>query len=116
MLIAPQHDFLPMEVHYADEFPTVNFYTSDRDEILQATLGTKARAWEHEHEWRLITDGHQGYRTILPGMIDGVIFGLRTPTATEQATRGWLKGRRPRIKLERIQLRPRSFVLEVVPA
>jgi hypothetical protein len=57
-----------------------------------------------------------GERTLPAGSIDGVIFGLRTPPSVESTIREWVKGRRPALELLRVQHKPNSFELTIVPA
>lgn len=105
---------LPLEVAYCEEFPNFSYYEMDKLEHAQKTLGTKAMAWRHEQEWRLVLVGAAGPVQLPSGMVNGVIFGLKTPADTEQTIRDWL-GQRP-IELMRVAYRNRSFALEVVNA
>jgi hypothetical protein len=107
---------LPVEVTYADDFPRVNFYKGSLDDKLQAFLGTKAAAWKHENEWRMVLTGQSGLYKIPDDMITGIVFGLRTSRDHEQTVRSWVARRRTPLHLFRIKHKPGSFLLEVVPA
>jgi hypothetical protein len=49
-------------------------------------------------------------------MITGVILGMRVGTIEEEAIRGWLAVRSPRVELLRVVHKPNSFRLELTPA
>lgn len=112
-----EHACIPLEVKYRRDFPEDrSFYSDDRFGLVQSTLGTKAEAWKHEEEWRLVLVGNAGYVRMPAGMVDGVVLGLRTPLEVEQSIREWLEAKRQPIELLRVRHRPNSFDLEVVPA
>ena len=79
-------------------------------------LGTKSRAWAHEQEWRLVLVGRTGSVRIPAEMINGVLLGMRIDPSNEEAVRGWIAERTPRIELLRVIHKPGSFALDVVPA
>jgi hypothetical protein len=56
--------YVPLRVQYAKDFPRVSLYDPDRLGFIQNTLGTKAEAWQHEEEWRLIAIGRSGVTRI----------------------------------------------------
>jgi hypothetical protein len=107
---------LPIDVHYADRYPDLNFFSSPRDEILRAVLGTKSGAWTHEGEWRITTRGQTGNFKIPPTLITGVILGMRMSPQNENVIREWIASRSPAIDLLRVSHKPNSFLLELVPA
>jgi hypothetical protein len=111
-----QHPIIPIKVRYSEEFPHVNFYKASPQERIFSIIGTKAKPWEHEQEWRLVGDKGAGYSRIPGDMVDAVIFGLRTPEDCEAQIRRWVANRRPSIKLLRIRTKQDSFALEVVKA
>jgi hypothetical protein len=108
--------YLPLKVEYAKDFPRVSLYDPDRLRFVQNTLGTKAEAWQHEEEWRLIAIGRSGITRMPTGMIDGLVLGLRTPPQVESEARGWIAEAGRDIELMRVRHRANSFELEVVPA
>jgi hypothetical protein len=79
-------------------------------------FGTKAEAWAHEQEWRLVLPKHWGNLKVPPEMIDGVVMGMRIQPAVEATVRSWVANRNPKVELLRVVHKPQSFELEVVPA
>src|SRR5262245_47872373 len=104
------------KVQYSEEFPKVNYYKTPNMERLKAVLGTKAAAWKHEEEWRIVLPNRSGYFPIPPGTVTGIIFGMRTPPEHEKTIRNWVVRREPAIELLRVCHKPGSFLLELVPA
>ena len=109
------HHVIPVRVGYQDDFPKISYYTT-RAALVTAVLGTKARAWTHEKEWRLVLVGRTGSIKVPDAMIDGVILGLRIDLGDEEQVRGWVDGRQPKIELLRVVHRPGSFALDLEPA
>jgi hypothetical protein len=106
----------PVEVAYAETFPSINYYTSTTHERLRGLLGTKAHAWKHEGEWRIVLANRSGYLSVPPGFIKAVILGMRISPEHEATVRRWVTDRRPAVELRRVRHRPNSFQLEIVPA
>jgi hypothetical protein len=77
--------------------------------------GTKAKAWEHEREWRLVLINCVGPVRIPPEMIDGVILGLRTDKKCEEEIRQWIKERKAPTKLFRVTNEEDSFLFKIAP-
>ena len=75
--------YLPLKVNYAKDFPRVSLYDPDRLRFVQNTLGTKAEAWQHEKEWRLIAIGRSGIT-----LTAVVVRFNRTNTAPDTGTLG----------------------------
>jgi len=113
VLINRKHFFL--DVNYTDDFPTVPYYEEDSVEAKRKILGTKATAWRHEQEWRIVLVGKTGDFRLPRGMVDGVILGLRTPDDVEGKVRDWIREANRPIDLMRVRHRERSFTLEVGP-
>jgi hypothetical protein len=108
--------WLPVEVQYRSTFPDINYYRSTTTDFIMTVLGTKSRAWAHEEEWRLVLVGHSGNVSMPPGMIDGVVFGIRINPSLEAMVRSWINDRVPNVELLRVVHKPNSFELEVIPA
>jgi hypothetical protein len=108
--------YIPLKVDYSKDFPRVSAYDPDRLGSFQKTLSTKAEAWRHEEEWRLITIGRSGIIHMPKMMIDGVVLGMRTPPQVESRVRCWIAEAGREIQLMRVRHAPNSFALEVVPA
>lgn len=106
----------PVRVNYAEQFPTINFYTDSVGHFVQTVLGTKSEAWRHENEWRLILVGRTGAVTLPRTMVDGVILGMKTPPEIEKMVRAWVLEAATPIELLRVVHRPSSFLLALEPA
>lgn len=110
-------DLFPVEVEYKEEFPNCNYYTADKHERIKVVLGTKSAAWTHEGEWRIVLPGRcDCYLKVPPQIITGVILGIRIGPREEEAIRGWLAKRSPRVELLRVVHKQNSFRLEIAPA
>lgn len=109
--------WFPAEVHYSEKLPCINFYDADAFDLAQGMFGTKAKAWEHESEWRIVLLNRTGIVRIPPRIIDGVILGLRTDEDSERKIRQWVKERRPvPTEVLRVLNEKDAFALKVVPA
>jgi hypothetical protein len=108
--------FVPLEVRYLKEFPKINYYRTETPDLIDVVFGSKAAAWSHECEWRLILVNRVGKLKVVPSIIDGVILGLNTPADYEASIRRWIGERNAPTELLRIQNRPGSFDLDVVSA
>jgi hypothetical protein len=76
-LISIANIHFPLEVKYTRDFPAVNYYKAGLHKFISAILGTKARAWKHEQERRIILPSITGKVLFPPAMLDGVILGMR---------------------------------------
>jgi Protein of unknown function (DUF2971) len=106
---------VPVQVRYSADFPRMKYYEVSNEERIHTIIGTKANAWEHEREWRLVAS-KTGYVGIEPLMIDGVILGLRIQRENETAVRDWVQQRKTPTELLRIGNKKDSFELEVTSA
>jgi len=106
---------VPIRVHYSQDFPRVKFYEASTEQKVFAMIGTKAEAWKHEREWRLVTRSH-GYFRVPSTIVDGVILGLHTSANHEYQIRKWVAERKSPTELFRMRNRKDSFILEPVPA
>jgi hypothetical protein len=108
---------LPIEVKYQTPFPYVNFYDSGSiPKFTVPLLGTKAAAWEHEEEWRLVMVDQCGLVRIPPAMIDGIILGMKIKPELEETVRGWVAQRSASLEVLRVKNRPGTYELTVEPA
>jgi hypothetical protein len=68
-------------VHYQEKLPSVNFYTTPKEEQLQAFILTKAKHWEYEKEWRIViadnTIQNSRYITLPSGIISAIYLGCK---------------------------------------
>ncbi len=81
------------KVEYADEYPTLDF---SRERVwtregIAGVLFSKFRAWSYEKEWRWIrVNGEEVVE--YPGILNKIIFGLRTTEADHALVRAIVKG------------------------
>lgn len=104
-----------IDVDYATEFPNCNYYTATKYDRAKVLLGTKAAAWSHEGEWRIVLPNRTGNLKVPRELITGVVLGMRISEDNERTIREWIAGRSPRIELRRVVHRPNSFQLELMP-
>lgn len=114
-LIGLTGTWCPAEVHYSEKPPCINFFDADAFDLAQGIFGTKAKAWEHESEWRIVLLNRTGVVRIPPSMIDGVILGLRSDEDSARRIRQWAKERPVPTEVLRVVNEKDSFALRVVP-
>lgn len=112
-----------LEVQYRDEFPMTTQYSNDERENLLPLLA-KARAWEYEHEYRLIAqdaDNRTPHDTLLTkgghlklskGALLSVIVGHLGPYEQVQTL---VRRHRPEIQVQRAHLVPNRYQLDIRP-
>jgi hypothetical protein len=110
-----------LEVQYRDDFPMTNLYSNDESENLLPLLA-KARAWEYEHEYRLIAQDadHRtphdtllakgGHLELSKGALLSVIVGHLGPY--EQVKTLTMRYR-PEIQVLRAHLVPNRYELDI---
>lgn len=108
---------LIFEVKYRSDFPSVNFYTNTKGELIHSLLSTKALAWSHEQEWRVVlADGPQLIHLPAP-MITAVVLGMRLDSHSEELVRGWVQQRSgPPVRLLRANHVQGGFDIELTDA
>ena len=102
-----------MKIKYTNTFPNTNFYSASTTDFNRAILGTKAKAWEHEKEWRFIINNMTGKISYPTIQLDGIIIGMRTSKENETSIRKWIAHSDPSIKLFRVVNKYRTFELEI---
>ena len=107
---------VPIEVRYCADFPKINYYDSELQELISAVFGSKSEAWSHEREWRLVARDRIGLVRIPPSMIDGIVMGLQIRPDSEAAIRDLIRKRPFPMDLLRVQHRENSFELELIPS
>ena len=105
---------LPIKVNYAEQFPVVNYYTDKTIDLIRTVIGTKALAWQHEREWRLVRVNQTGLTRVPLSMIDGIILGLQISPEDERSLRDDISASRPDIEILRVAHEPNSFNLRLV--
>lgn len=115
-LYAIREQYFIVEVKYCHDFPRINRYECPEPEVVRRVFETKAAAWMHEGEWRIVLVDQVGYVRIPPAIIGAVILGLRIDAKSEEQIRRWVEERSVPTKLLRVQNVSDSFELEVLPA
>ena len=105
---------LPVEVRYFEDLPRVSYYESRNTAFLNGMFGSKAKAWQHEQEWRFIYNS-PGEHITPPNLVDGIILGVRTEPKVEKAIRAWIEERETPTELLRVQTVEGKFELKTVP-
>jgi len=83
-----------LKVVYSSSYPTVQALDDDPERASQTALLTKAEAWSHEREWRIIdTAVGPGLRQLGPNMLVEVIIGARLKEHLRREITGWIKER-----------------------
>lgn len=106
--------FFPIEVRYETDFPFVSYYDSDTFDFITTVFGVKDAAWAHEHEWRIISPSHVGYKRFPPAMLSQVILGSRISNDDETYIRQLITQSKRAIKLRKVRHMDRRFTLECV--
>jgi hypothetical protein len=115
-LVAIAEQYIILDVEYCRDFPRINFYESSMPDAVRGVFGTKAEAWKHEGEWRVVLINQIGHVRIPPTMISAVVLGLRIDNKSEDQIRQWIQQRATPTDLLRIQNVSDSFELKVVAA
>lgn len=73
--------FGPRKIQYAERFPVFNEFPSsgNYDEVIRATILTKAASWSYEKEWRCFTVNRPGIND-MKGLckLSSIVFGCRS--------------------------------------
>lgn len=103
-------------VKYSEEYPRA--LTSDPPiDQMEANLLTKAAAWKHEAEWRVIdTKSGPGYRQFNPSLLTGVILGARISPENESVVRGWIAEGPANPRLYRAVEKDEEYGLNIIEA
>lgn len=114
-----------MKVTYQYEYPSIDITEEDKDINLRVSALTKARFWEYEGEYRLISmEPNEPWALPVndhifvfpPHLLTGVIFGCQMPQTDRDLIRKWCGDRAGRIQYRRTVKSATSFALEVVAA
>lgn len=101
-------------VEYASTFPQVDWLNDDDQTQIGAFLLTKADAWRHEREWRVLNwDGGPGVRSYPPALLAEVILGARMPEEDRQQVLSWVDAHNPRPQVLEVGLRDGEYALEI---
>jgi hypothetical protein len=104
---------LLLKVAYSDDRPELWFPSHpgiDRTREIFKVLTTKARFWEREREWRLMSTGSARTTIDVPqGTIDEVLIGTNAASDLAQKIRSW----NPRVSIKKTVIDPEHFRLAV---
>lgn len=132
---------ISMPVVYQDDYPEIRPGLKSNDQILQATILTKGRCWEYEHEWRVLKNtcseqeklerqregerlGYCAAEIALMTNHNGpsdypfdkaavkeVILGASMPVEQVEQATAWVKRHNEGVKLARSQCHPHEYKL-----
>jgi len=110
--VGPLGPALPVE--YSSTFPQVDWLNDDDQRQKDAILLTKADAWRHEREWRVLDwNGGPGIRTYPPELLAEVILGARIAEEDRDLVLSWIESHDPRPKVLEVGLKDGEYRLEV---
>lgn len=85
-------------VTYSSSVPVLRFFKDGPAERFVTVALTKSELWRYECEWRVVDYGKgHGVRTIHPGALVGIVFGVATSPGDRAEVRSWVSGRPVRL-------------------
>jgi hypothetical protein len=103
-------------VRYSSEFPHVDFFADSDERKFEATILTKASAWSHERERRVIDrDNGRGIRHFPPQALVAVIFGAKMRQEDRAEVVSWIEQRPYKPALFEACLKEGFYGLEIRP-
>ena len=101
-------------VEYSSTFPLVDYLKDDRRRQMEANLLTKAAAWQHEDEWRVVDYSQgSGPRTYPAELLAEIIFGARMPQENRAEVLSWVDSRASRPKVFEARLKAGEYGLDI---
>ena len=107
----PGNKVIPSPVHYTEQYPIAQII---EEVAVRETMLTKAKPWEYEKEWRIITPERTGLHPFPSRCLTGIIFGCRMLEKHKDMIREWCKNRRPAITYYEAQESEDSYSLHIV--
>jgi hypothetical protein len=105
----------PVPVEYMRMFPRPRFYDTTVVDLVTTLISTKAEAWRHEREWRIVTQRGPGNRPFPAALLDGVIVGERISADNLTLVRSWLRQRTGATELLQAHSSDSEFKIELRP-
>lgn len=112
-----------MKIQYSDKYPSIDFLDGDPDTLLELVVLTKARVWEYENEFRLLSREPRRYSPQLPicnhfytfpkERLLGVIFGCEISSENEKFIREIALSYAHPIRLQRAMRSKDKYSLEL---
>lgn len=106
----------PIKVEYKDSYPAVSFFRGSRFERGVALTDTKASAWTHEKEWRIVRHAGRGPAAFNPAALDGIILGCGISGSDEARLKDLCARARPDLELLKTRPADREFLLDTISA
>jgi len=102
------------QVQYEELYPSLTAYDEMTLDWTRRHLSTKAKAWEHEAEWRIIWR-QPGLNRFPAEDISGVILGARIPLQDRAEIISWIRESRARPLLYEARTKTAAFGVDIVP-
>jgi hypothetical protein len=103
-----------LSVLYADRFPQVEYLKDDPERQVEVNLLTKAAAWKHEQEWRVIDyNKGPGLREYPPELLSEVILGVRMPQKDRKEVLSWVETHRPKPEVFQALIKDGEYALQI---
>ena len=107
---------LAYRVSYADERPIFRIFDQNRLDIIQRALLHKAKFWENEREWRVVTTAKTRQLIFPAKALKSIIFGASMEDEDELALRSIAAERQIPVTFKRAKLDDRNYELAIVDA
>lgn len=105
---------LTKKVNYYNDYPRINYFTSNYDELMTIRYFTKAKDWEYEAEYRIVIPHFsKQQKKFEPKIITGVICGCCMPDDDIEELRSILKMRTTPITLYKAKKKEYEFGLDI---
>jgi uncharacterized protein YbcV (DUF1398 family) len=102
------------QVSYVIERPAINPYADKPERMMECAFLTKAKQWEYEAEWRIISEGGARPVGFDPAELTGIIIGASAPQSTVDTIRKWCAQRSLPLQITRMQVDGCTFRLNRV--
>lgn len=103
----------PFRVMYSSSHPVVYPMHRGLAEVAKAVF-TKAKAWDYEKEWRIISPSGRGPHPFPRECLTGIIFGCRMKDKHKEMIRLWCKDWDPTITYYQAQQSKDQYKLNIV--
>lgn len=101
-------------VHYSDDYPAVEFYSTPIEKQVELVFLTKYLGWRYEQEWRIIDFRNgSGIKPYPRDLLTGVVFGTRMPDSDKALIRSWVNRRGHNVKFYQCTQNDRKFTIDI---
>jgi hypothetical protein len=108
-------EVLLLPVDYCVSYPVVEFYRTGLFDRVYATIATKAKVWEHEGEWRMVSPNRVGLVPFDPPTLEAVVLGCRISAEDEAFVRRCVTNHSVQTQLLRAVPKEHEYALDVQP-